>query len=164
LEWCTVDDTPKTLRIAAELVERGADLERVSRQAYHSHSDAHVALLRHVYGSFEVTDGGRLAHFSLPASVKEAAGANRGDTEGLIDHVRAIASVVVAVLFEEAEDGSIRISMRSKTPKIDVNAVAKSFGGGGHAEAAGATLEPPVSHARELVLAALRERLNDLDS
>ena len=60
------------------------------------------------------------------------------DNEGLIDHLRAIRGVVVAVFFEELPDGKVRVSMRSKDPAADVCAICQQFGGGGHTLAAGA--------------------------
>lgn len=156
--------TPETLRIAAKLVERGADLEAVSRHAYHSNSEPHMSLLRHVYGTYATQRNGSVAYFMLPASVKSRANANRGDVEGLIDHIRAIASVVVAAMFEEAEDGTIRVSLRSKSPKIDVNEIAQVFNGGGHAEAAGATLDLGLETAKERVLQEIDRRMAGLDS
>ena len=67
-------------------------------------------------------------------------GAESNDTEGLIDHIRAIEPVVVACVFEEMEPELTRISLRSKSDKVNVNEVCAQFGGGGHPAAAGARI------------------------
>jgi len=92
----------------------------------------------------------------------DESGAKREDTEGLIDYARSIDGVYVAVLFEELpEPQKVRISLRSKHPKIDANSIARHFGGGGHHEAAGARItgEPREIEAKVLqtISAALKE-------
>jgi phosphoesterase RecJ-like protein len=87
-------------------------------------------------------------------------GAQPDDSEGLIDHIRAIQPVVIACVFEELEPDLTRISLRSKSEAVDVSAIAQQFGGGGHRAAAGARIRGrPVSTQRR-VLAAVRRALN----
>ncbi len=87
-------------------------------------------------------------------------GAESSDTEGLIDHIRAIEPVVVACIFEEVEPELTRVSLRSKSGKVDVNQIAAQFGGGGHIAAAGARIPgKPLSVQRRLV-GALRKALD----
>lgn len=151
---------PETFETAAALLREGADLADVCRRVYQSQTLARVKLLRHVYRSFRLSRDGRLAWFWLRPADLAQAGADRSDSEGLIDHIRSLDSVVVACLFEETETGSVRISLRSKSPVVDVNRVAGEFGGGGHPAAAGARLEGPAVTVQRRVLSALRKALH----
>jgi phosphoesterase RecJ-like protein len=81
------------------------------------------------------------------------------DSEGLIDMIRSVKGVKVAVFFEELEDGKIRVSMRSKDKSVNVCDVAMKFGGGGHALAAGIRMAGPLEDAKPKVLAELTEAL-----
>jgi phosphoesterase RecJ-like protein len=77
------------------------------------------------------------------------------DNEGLIDHLRAIQGVIVAVFFEELTDGKVRVSMRSKDEKVDVCAICQKFGGGGHTLAAGARVRGTLDEVKQRVLEAI---------
>jgi phosphoesterase RecJ-like protein len=88
----------------------------------------------------------------LPLATAQAIGALPEDNEGLIDTIRAIEGVVVAAFIEELPDGKVRISLRSKDPKVDVSKICGLFGGGGHKLAAGARLPGPLADAEEKVL------------
>jgi bifunctional oligoribonuclease and PAP phosphatase NrnA len=74
------------------------------------------------------------------------------DNEGLIDHLRAIRGVIVAIFFEELPDGKVRVSMRSKDEAVDVCAICKSFGGGGHTLAAGARVRGSLEEVAQLIV------------
>ena len=83
---------------------------------------------------------GRVASWRLTQETVQRLGLVPDDSEGLIDHIRAIDSVIVAVFFEELSDGKIRVSSRSKSEAVDVGKVCGHFGGGGHTLAAGARM------------------------
>ncbi len=150
---------PVTYHTAGELVRLGADVDTVSREVYQSFSLSRVRLLKHLYSHFHLTDDNRIAYVWLKKSDFARTGADRSDTEGLIDHIRAIEPVVVACIFEEVEPELTRVSLRSKSAKVDVNQIAAQFGGGGHVAAAGARIAgKPLSVQRSL-LAAVRKAL-----
>jgi len=151
---------PATFKVASKLVERGADLAKVCHEVYQSYPLSRVRLLKHVYNHFHLTHEDRTAYFWLKPADYARTGARPDDSEGLIDHLRAIQPVVVACLFEEIDPGLIRISLRSKSERVDVNLIATKFGGGGHSAAAGARLPgKPLSIQRQ-VLAAIKKALN----
>jgi len=152
--------TPATFHVASHLVERGADLGRISQEVYESYPLARVQLLRHVYNKFRLTHDGRTAYFWLRKRDYTRTGALPDDSEGLIDHVRAIQGVVVACLFEEIQPGLTRISLRSKSEAVNVNTIAGQFGGGGHPAAAGARIKGTASGIQRRVLNAVRLALN----
>src|SRR5207247_8098268 len=87
-------------------------------------------------------------------------GAESSDSEGLIDHIRAIAPVVVACVFEEMEPELTRISLRSKSDRVNVNEIAAQFGGGGHPAAAGARIPCRPLSVQRRVISAIKKALN----
>jgi phosphoesterase RecJ-like protein len=155
---------PATYHVAAELVKRGANLARICDEVYQSYPLARVRLLRHVYNKFRLTHENQIAYFWLKQSDYTRTGSDPSDSEGLIDHIRAIEPVVIACVFEEIEPGLTRISLRSKSPKVDVNKIAQLFGGGGHSAAAGARVEGTALSVQRKVIAALKKALNGVGS
>jgi bifunctional oligoribonuclease and PAP phosphatase NrnA len=151
--------TPETLTTAAELLERGANLGGICQQVYQSYPLTRVKLLRHVYSTFRLTHDDRTAYFWLRQRDYARAGAATEESEGLIDHVRAIEGVTVALVFEEAGPELTRVSWRSKSPLVDVAAIAQQFGGGGHKAAAGARLPGKPLGVQRRVLAAVKRAL-----
>ena len=152
--------TPATFNVASHLVESGADLDRISQEVYQSFPLARVQLLRHVYNKFRLTHDSRTAYFWLKKRDYTRTGAGRDDSEGLIDHIRAIEGVVVACVFEEMEPELTRISLRSKSGDVDVNEIAGQFGGGGHPAAAGARIPGKPLAVQRRVLNAVKKALN----
>jgi phosphoesterase RecJ-like protein len=152
---------PSTYHVAGELVARGANLARICDEVYQSFPLPRVRLLKRIYSRFRLTADDRIAYCWLGRADFARTGADPSDTEGLIDHLRAIEPVVVACVFEELEPGVIRVSLRSKSDQVDVGAVAAQFGGGGHPAAAGARLAGTPLSVRRRVLAALKRALSN---
>lgn len=149
-----------TFRIAAELLDLGLDLGEISRLTFDSLPPRRLLLLREVLQSVRFDSNNRIGFFWIDAGSFQRSGAKPEDTEGLIDHIRAIETVVVAVLFEELPaEGAVRISLRSKDARADVNAIAKQFGGGGHTAAAGARIRGNRNEIEARVLEAIRKVL-----
>ena len=151
---------PGTLHTGAELVARGADLARICDEVYQSYPLSRVRLLKHIYSHFHLTQQNQIAYFWLKKADFARAGSVGDDTEGLIDHIRAIAPVVVACVFEELEPEVTRISLRSKNEKVNVNEIAAQFGGGGHPAAAGARIPGKPMAVQRRVIAAIKKALN----
>jgi phosphoesterase RecJ-like protein len=151
---------PSTYHVAGELVRRGADLAKICDEVYQSYPLSRARLLRHVYSHFRLTHNNQIAYFWLKKSDFTRTGADSQDSEGLIDHIRAIAPVVVACVFEELEPELTRISLRSKSEKINVNEIAAQFGGGGHSAAAGARIPGRPMAVQRKVIAAVKRALN----
>jgi phosphoesterase RecJ-like protein len=150
------------LRVAAELVQTGINVGEVCRHIYESYPYARLQLLQMALADIKLTHNKRVAYYWVTNEMYEESGAKREDTEGLIDYARSIEGVYVAVLFEEQpEPGKVRISLRSKHPKVDVNSIARRFGGGGHREAAGARISGETHEIEAKVLAAIDTALND---
>jgi len=151
---------PGTFHIAGELVRRGANLAVICDQVYESYPLSRARLLRHIYSHFRLTHQNRIAYFWLKKADFVRTGAESLDSEGLIDHIRAIAPVVVACVFEEMDPELTRISLRSKDEKVNVNDIAAQFGGGGHPAAAGARVAGRPLTVQRKVIAALKKALN----
>jgi phosphoesterase RecJ-like protein len=150
---------PGTFHAGAELVTCGASLAKICNEVYQSYPLSRAKLLKHVYSKFRLTDHDRIAWFWLKKIDFSRTGAESDDTEGLIDHIRAIEPVVVACVFEEIEPELTRISLRSKRADVNVNEIAAQFGGGGHPAASGARIAGTSLSVQRKVIAAIKRAL-----
>lgn len=151
--------TAKTYDMAADLVRRGLDVGTINSNTYDNHPYRRLELLRALLNTLERASGGLVAHWTLDAATRVALDLRPEDSEGLIDFIRAIRGVQVAVFFEELPDGKSRVSMRSKDRRYDVCQIAAEFGGGGHSLAAGIRMKTSLAETRDLVLAAIDRRI-----
>jgi bifunctional oligoribonuclease and PAP phosphatase NrnA len=147
--------TARTFEIASELVSLGVDVGRVSQQLYENYPRRRVELLRELLRTMRFEGNGKVASFSLSLKTAKELGVLPEDNEGLIDHLRAIQGVIVAVFFEELADGKVRVSMRSKDTAVDVCAICQKFDGGGHTLAAGARVRGTLAEVEQRVLEAI---------
>ena len=146
--------TPKALRLAAELVEAGADVHDVFRHVYETVQFAKLKLLARALERAQMYEGGRLVVTYLVRSDFEEVGAEEPYSEGIIDYLRAVeGSEVVALIREPPRDDgpTRRVSLRSSHDELDVSAIAAKRGGGGHRQAAGFSSELPVEEIVEFV-------------
>lgn len=144
--------------IAAALLGAGVDPEDMFHRVYAQYTPASIGLLRRALDALVVEEDEPIAWISLRHADITRAGATREDLEGVIEYARRVRGTRVAVLFRELHDGTTKVSFRS-SGEIDVGALARSFGGGGHAKAAGAMLAEGLAEARSRVLDAVREIL-----
>jgi len=149
--------TEHTFEVAANLMKAGVDVGGLSQSLYETYPLRRIYVLRELLQEIEMTCDGRVASWKLKRSVIDDLGIEPSDTEGLIDVIRSIDTVIVAVFFEELEDGKVRVSARSKTPDADVGAVCGEFGGGGHRLAAGTRMSGPIEEAASRFLKRVDE-------
>ena len=149
--------TARTFEIAAELVRAGVDVGRVSQLTYENYPRRRVELLHDLLGTMRFDANDRVASFSLSLATAKKLGVLPEDNEGLIDHLRAIRGVIVAVFFEELADGKVRVSMRSKSENVNVCAICEKFGGGGHVLAAGARVRGSLAEVERKILEEVRD-------
>jgi bifunctional oligoribonuclease and PAP phosphatase NrnA len=142
----------RTFEIAAELIRAGVNVGQLSQSTYENYPRRRIELLRALLDIMRFDADGKIGSFSLDLKTAAQIGAKPEDNEGLIDHIRAIHGVVVAIFFEELTDGKVRVSMRSKSENADVCAIAQKFGGGGHKLAAGARVRGTLAEVQERVL------------
>jgi len=156
--------TPRTLAVAAALVEAGAPLSDISRRLYRTKPDEQLRLFGRVLARLETSPDGRVVWSTLQLADFEAAGAQAAHSEGIIDLLAQSETAEVSMLLKEQADGTTRLSVRTKPGGVDATVLTGRFGGGGHARAAGATIGAPldaaVGDAREVAerLAAMVRR------
>lgn len=147
--------SPRTFRIAAELIEAGIEVGQLSQLMYDRQPRRRLDLLRHALNSAEFICDDQAVSFTLTQADTQRLGVIPEDNEGIIDHLRAVDSVVAAVFFEELPEGKVRVSARSKDPRVDVCRICGIFGGGGHPLASGARMKGPIAEAREKFMEAV---------
>jgi phosphoesterase RecJ-like protein len=150
--------TPKVLRMAAKLLDRGVRTDAVNRGLYNQATPAKMRIFGMAYNNLSLYSDEQLAVLSLSLDDLKSAGATHEDLEGLVGKPLELRTVEVSVLAYERHDGRIKISMRSKT-WVDVDAISRLFGGGGHHFAAGAVLPGPMEQTLGKVVLAIMASL-----
>lgn len=147
--------TPEALSVSAVLLEKGGDLARVNEEIFQRKPLASTLLLGHMLDTMRLECGNRIAVGVLTRGDFERAMATDEETEGFVNEMLAIDSVEIAAILREPKPGRIRCSLRSRADH-DVASVAREFGGGGHRNAAGCTLDLDVHDAEETIVRRLR--------
>lgn len=132
--------TPRTHRVAASLLEAGADAAEINRKMFESKSRAQLEAERLVMESLAFSCGGRCAIVQVPYSLYARTGVRESELEGVASLPRQIEGVMVGITIKEKEDGTIKASVRSNPP-VSACAICEKFGGGGHPFAAGCSFE-----------------------
>lgn len=154
--------TARTYELAADLIRRGLDVGTINSQTYDELPFRRLELMRALLDTLGRTPDGVVAWWELRDRTRQELALRPEDSEGLIDVIRAIRGVQVAVFFEELADGQIRVSMRSKDRRLDVCQIAAQFAGGGHALAAGLRMEGPLAEAKARVLGSICQRVAEV--
>ncbi len=151
--------SPRTLHIAAELVQCGVHPEEVAGRVYDNYSLPRLRLMERVLGTLELFVSEQLAFISLTHASLAECGAMPEDSEGFINYPRALKSVKAAAFLKETKEGGVSVSLRAKGG-CDVSLVAAGFGGGGHRNAAGfRVMGQTIQQVQKTVLAALTQAL-----
>ena len=155
--------TARTFEIAADILRCGIKVGLLSQQLYESYPRRRIELLRVLLDRMRFDADGKVASFSLPIATANELGVIPEDNEGLIDHLRAIQGVIIAIFFEELEGGKVRVSMRSKDERADVCEICLRFKGGGHKLAAGARVPGALDDVANRLIAAAVESVKSID-
>ncbi len=150
--------TPETHMMAADLLDRGVDSEDVYSRIYGRASLRKYQLLGAALETLANDEEYGIAWMTVPTDAYETLGANAEDIEGMVDVPRSIEGNKIALLFRQATTGGIKISFRSSGP-VNVNELARQFGGGGHIKASGAMVDGPLERAIREVLKAARKMI-----
>jgi phosphoesterase RecJ-like protein len=150
--------TPESLMLAGHLLACGADINQISEAVFQSRPAAASRLLGLVLEEMHLEAGNRIAWSVICLDDFARIGATDEDTEGFVNELLSIESVQIAALARETKPGKIRISLRSRR-NIDVAEVARHFGGGGHKNAAGCTLEGEIEPAMADLVDRLKQCL-----
>jgi phosphoesterase RecJ-like protein len=135
--------SPRTFEICRQCIEAGVDPVLVARNVYDSNNMGRLKLFGAVLSAMQIDQTGRIAIVYLDHEMAREAGGTYEDTEGLINLPLTVKEIQAVVFFKQTEQDEYRVSMRSKG-EIDIGAVAKDFGGGGHKNAAGCTVSGPI--------------------
>jgi phosphoesterase RecJ-like protein len=150
-------------RMAAELIELGVDVHSVYRRLYEDLPFGRLQLLARALNRVQRLDGGCLTLTYLARDDYLDTGSLETDSEGIVDHIRAVEGTAVAALVRDllAEDraGVRKVSLRSTDGRVDVSKIARGFGGGGHRQAAGFSTELPVEQLAERLRVEVAEQL-----
>ncbi len=167
--WFRFSNTDEaTLRSASALVAAGVRPDRMYTRLFEGDTPARLRLKAAMLATLEYHAGDAVAAMSITREMFAGTGATADDTENLINEAMTVEPVVVAVLVSEQEEGPIRVNLRSKSPEVagrdvDVSALAKRFGGGGHRRAAGARIEGPIEEVRRQVVEAVVEAVANME-
>jgi bifunctional oligoribonuclease and PAP phosphatase NrnA len=155
--------SPEAHRMAAELIEAGVEPDQVHRRLYEDLPFRRLQLLQRALASVERHDDGSITMANLVKDDYVATGASEQDSEGVVDHMRAVEGTAVAVLVREllSEDrnGMRKVSLRATDGRVDVSRIAREFGGGGHPQAAGFSTSLPLDQLLERLRALVRGQL-----
>jgi phosphoesterase RecJ-like protein len=154
--------TPKALRLAADLVEAGADVHRVFKGVYETVQFAKLKLLARALDRARVLEGGEVVVSYLVRDDFEAVGATEPYSEGIIDVLRSVEGALVSALIREPpRDGgpARKVSLRTSVDEVDVSAIARKSGGGGHREAAGFSSDLSVDQITDFIVREVNEQL-----
>lgn len=154
--------TADVLRATADIVETGIDVGDINRRLYQEETPAALVVKREVLNEMKIEEQGTISHYSLPIARKKTLNLSLEDTKDLVDIIRVVQGVKVAVIFEEIDVQLIRVSLRSKDPRIDVSQIASQFGGGGHSMASGIRMRGSLEGCREKILNAIRIAVHHL--
>ncbi|HLG16065.1 MAG TPA: bifunctional oligoribonuclease/PAP phosphatase NrnA [Blastocatellia bacterium] len=150
--------TERTLKIASELVRRGAEPARISEALFYSYPFSRIRLLGLVLATIRHDESGRIAWVTMNRETMAEAGASEEDSDGIVNHALSVDGVEAVAFFKELAPGIYRVSLRSKG-KNNVAKVAEVFGGGGHRNAAGCRIEGEFEEVRRRVIEGLQRAL-----
>ena len=155
--------TPRTLRVAATLLEAGAPLSAINRAIYADKPFSTLALWGQILAGCRQQHDGRIVHASMTGAMLAATGGQATASEGFVDLLGSTKDADVTILFKEVSPTETRVSVRTSAA-ADAVAIASAFGGGGHARAAGCTVNAPIDEARDLVLGEAERELARSDA
>ena len=150
--------TASSMRIAASLIESGADPWIVTENVYESFSFKRIKLLGIILENMERSSDGRTAWVVVTEELYRQTGTTAEDTDNFVNFARSVMGVEVAVLFRQTGPEQYKISLRSKG-RVDLSSMAQGLGGGGHKNAAGGIVDGPFLRVRERVLGAVQKQI-----
>lgn len=154
--------TPEAYHVMGELVEAGAPIAEAYRRLYRERPPRQVALLAKALETLTFHHGGRITSIRLTQQDFADCGALSEDAEIIVNYGLDVQGVRMCVFARETGDGSVKLSLRAVAPH-QVSGVAQRFGGGGHAQASGATVQLPLDEAVAQVVACMKEELEQME-
>ena len=143
--------TPQCLKVCAELIEAGADPRYLTNQLYFNHSLSFLKLLGSVLSRPQILMEGKICVMTIKQDHLLELGVDPSELEGVVDYTLYVKGVEIGLLFTEKENRKTKVNIRSQNA-FDVSRIARIFGGGGHRNAAGCTLEMSLNQAKTVII------------
>lgn len=156
--FCYSNTTPKTLRTAAAMIEKGADSVKINKQLFETKSRARLELEKMALETLEYHFNGKAALITVTKAMREKSGADESETEGIPAIPARIEGVMAGITVKESEDGFYKISLRSVSP-LNASEICANLGGGGHAAAAGCSVKGSLDAAKNAILKEVKAGL-----
>jgi phosphoesterase RecJ-like protein len=151
------DTTAEVFEMAKEFVAAGADPFRIAQEVYETKTIPAIKILGSALSRLKTYAHGKVGVIVISQRMLKAAKASQEETSGIVDHIRSVKGVDIAVLIRETDKGEIKVNLRSK--KQDVQKIAKKFGGGGHSKASGAVLKGKLKEVKKRVVKTVLESI-----
>jgi phosphoesterase RecJ-like protein len=151
--------TSRAMRIASDLVDRGADPKLVADGIFNAFSAETIRLLGTTLAGLKLEAGGKIGYITITQKDLESSGAELANSEGFVDFTLAISGIMMGILFKEISGKEVKVSLRSQNG-LDASSLARKFEGGGHENAAGFTQKGDLEDVIERVLSIAREYVN----
>jgi bifunctional oligoribonuclease and PAP phosphatase NrnA len=151
--------SPRTFEICRECLAAGVDPVLVARNVYDSNNMGRLKLFGAVLGAMQIDQSGRIAIVYVDHEMARAAGGTYEDTEGLVNLPLTVKEIEAVVFFKQEKGDEYRVSLRSKGD-VDINAIAKEYGGGGHKNASGCTVSGPIEELQKALVARIEDAIH----
>jgi phosphoesterase RecJ-like protein len=151
--------SPRTFEICRECMAAGVDPVLVARNVYDSNNMGRLKLFGAVLGAMQIDQSGRIAIVYVDHEMARTAGGTYEDTEGLVNLPLTVKEIEAVVFFKQEKGDEYRVSLRSKGD-VDINAIAKEYGGGGHKNASGCTISGPIEELQKALVGKIEGAIN----
>jgi phosphoesterase RecJ-like protein len=151
--------TSRAMRIASDLVGRGADPKSVADGIFNAFSAETIRLLGTTLAGLKLDAGGKIGYVTITQKDLESSGAELANSEGFVDFTLAISGIMMGILFKELSAGEVKVSVRSQNG-LDASSLARKFNGGGHENAAGFSQKGTLKEVIDRVISSAREFVN----
>jgi phosphoesterase RecJ-like protein len=151
--------SPRTFEICRECLEAGVDPVMVARNVYDSNNMGRLKLFGAVLGAMQIDQSGRIAIVYVDHEMARIAGGTYEDTEGLVNLPLTVKEIEAVVFFKQEKGDQYRVSLRSKG-EVDINAIAKEYGGGGHKNASGCTISGPIEELQKTIVEKIENAID----
>jgi len=151
--------SPRTFDICRECLEAGVDPVMVARSVYDSNNMGRLKLFGAVLGAMQIDQTGRIAIVYVDHEMARTAGGTYEDTEGLVNLPLTVKEIEAVVFFKQEKGDEYRVSLRSKGD-VDINAIAKEYGGGGHKNASGCTISGPIEELQKTIVEKIENAID----
>jgi phosphoesterase RecJ-like protein len=153
--FCYSNTNSDTFRLAADLVEAGADSRMIAENVYETKPLLQIKLMEKALNTLEIDRDGRIGSIVVTQKMLREVGALPEHTEGFVDMVRSIEDVEIAAFYHEMSEKNFKVSLRSKR-NVNVERIARKFGGGGHVNASACRIEGDIEAVKNKLTGSIK--------